>query len=277
MRCAPPASAAVLEEHAGYISVPGAHLYAMLHRAACPAARALLVGPFASERQFAYHAWVRWARYLAARGIETLRYDHRGTGESTGGFESASFEQWRADTEALAGWLARQRPELPLLLHGVELGAVLAGRCFSGGAGEALLLWSPPANANQAMRAVLRRWAGIEQLYESPENRKSASEYIRELEGGSSVEVHGYAWQSKLWRESFAFGIPDGLRDEGAFMDDRGRPVKVDRFGANAESPSMPYRRYDDSHDLSALYDSTYKWVAEALRLKTHGVDGTSN
>lgn len=276
MRCAP-ASAAVLEEHAGYVPVPGAHLYAMLHRAGRPEARVLLVGPFASERQFAYHAWVRWARYLAAHGIEALRYDHHGTGESTGDFGSASFEQWCADAEALASWLARQRPELPLLLHGVELGAVLAGRCFSGGAGEAVLLWSPPVDANHAMRALLRRWAGIEQLYESPGNRKSASEYIRGLEGGLSIEVHGYAWQSKLWRESFAFGIPDGLRDEGAFLDDRGRPVKVERFGSNTEPPTMPYRRYDDNQDLSALYDSTYKWVAEALQLKAHRVDGTSH
>jgi hypothetical protein len=126
------------------------------------------------------------------------------------------------------------------------------------------------------MRSVLRRWAGIEQLYESPENRKSASEYIRELEGGSSIEVHGYAWHCKLWRESFAFGIPDGLWDESEVVDGRGRPVKVDKFGATTESPSMPYRRYDDSHDLSALFDSTYKWVAGALRMKTHGIDETS-
>jgi pimeloyl-ACP methyl ester carboxylesterase len=267
----------VLEEHAGYIAVPGAHLYAMLHRAARPEARVLLVGPFASERQFAYHAWARWARYLAARGIEVLRFDHRGTGESTGDFESASFEQWCADTQALADWLARQSPELPLLIHGVELGAVLAGRCFSGGAGDALLLWSPPANANQAMRAVLRRWAGMEQLYESPENRKSASEYIRELESGSSIEVHGYVWRSSLWRESFTFGIPDGMRDEVAVLNDESRPVKVDRCGSKGETLAMPYRRYDGDQDLSSLYFSTYTWVACALRLETHGADGTRN
>jgi len=267
----------VLQEQAGYFNVPGAHLYTVLHPVAHPVARVLLIGPFAPERQFSYHHWTRWARYLAAKRCEVVRFDYRGTGESTGDFGSASFEQWCADAEALASWLVRQRPELPLLLHGVELGAVLAGRSFYGGAGEALLLWSPPPNANQAMRAILRRWAGIEQLYESPENRKSASEYIRGLEGGLSIEVHGYAWQSKLWRESFAFGIPDGLRDEGAFLDDRGRPVKVERFGSNTEPPTMPYRRYDDNQDLSALYDSTYKWVAEALQLKAHGVDGTSH
>ena len=271
------ASTTVLEEHPGYIAVPGAHLYGMLHRAACPAARVLLVGPFASERQFAYHAWVRWARYLALRGIEALRYDHRGTGESTGDFESASFEQWRADAEALASWFSQQQPQLPLLLHGVGLGALLAGKCFSSGAGDALLLWSPPADANQALRAVLRRWAGIEQLYESPENRKTASAYIRELEGGSPIEVHGYSWQSRLWRESFTFKIPDGLQHECPAGDDQHRPVKIDRFGSTSKSLAMPYRRYDECQDLSELYSSTYAWVAGAFRLRVHGADETSN
>lgn len=275
MQCA--ATTKVLEEHAGYIPVPGADLYGMLHRAARPQARALLVGPFASERQFAYPVWARWARYLAARGIEALRYDHRGTGESTGDFESATFERWCADVEVLTGWLARQRPECPVLLHGVELGAVLAGRCFAAGMGDGLLLWSPPANANQALRTILRRWAGIEQFYGSPENRKSASEYIHELEDGKSIEVHGYVWTSRLWRESFEFGIPDGMKHEGPLVDSRGRPAKVSTFGAKAGALTMPYRRYEGDQDCSVIYSSTYMWVAEALRLKSHGTDGTSN
>jgi hypothetical protein len=54
---------AALPEETGYFPVPGAHLYTVLHPAADPVARVLLVGAFASERYFAYHAWVRWARY----------------------------------------------------------------------------------------------------------------------------------------------------------------------------------------------------------------------
>lgn len=67
--------------------VPGARLYTVLHQAKDRVARVLLAGRFASERYFAYHTWVRWARYLAERRIEALRFDYRGMGESTGVFE----------------------------------------------------------------------------------------------------------------------------------------------------------------------------------------------
>src|SRR5271166_4017319 len=96
-------------EQAGYFEVPGAHLYTVLHSVADPVARVLLVGPFASERQNSYGPWVRWARYLAARKIEVLRFDYRGIGESTGVFEEMTFATWCEDVELLADWL-RSRP-----------------------------------------------------------------------------------------------------------------------------------------------------------------------
>jgi hypothetical protein len=51
-----------LLECAGYFTVSGAVLYTVLHEVPDPVARVLLVGPFASERHFSYHPWVRWAR-----------------------------------------------------------------------------------------------------------------------------------------------------------------------------------------------------------------------
>ena len=101
-------SDSALLECAGYFNVSGAALYTVLHEVADPVARVLLVGPFASERHFSYHPWVRWARYLAARGIEVLRYDYRGVGESTGRFEEMGFDHWSEDVDLLADWFSRR-------------------------------------------------------------------------------------------------------------------------------------------------------------------------
>ncbi len=256
-----------LPERARYFAVPGAHVYTVLHPVTDPVARVLLVGALASERHFSYHSWVRWARYLAAGRIEVLRFDYRGTGESTGIFEEMSFEDWSQDVHLLAEWILGRSPRLPLLLHGLELGAILAGKCFQEGMGDALLLWSPPVNANQVLRSTLLRWSGLEQLYESPENRKSVSAYIRELEQGSSIEVQGYRWSGRLWRDSFHFDLPADMADGSLAGEAYKKPVKCVRFGKDAVCLTMPYLRYEEVKDLSSLYSDTFNWVAGTFAL----------
>ncbi len=264
-------------EHAGYFTVPGAHLYTVLHKVMDPVARILIVGPFASERHFSYQPWVRWARYLAARRVEVLRYDYRGIGESTGVFEEMSFENWSEDVQLLADWFANQSPRVPLILHGLELGGILAGRSFEDGMGDALLLWSPPANANQALRSTLLQWAGLKQLYESPENRTSAAEYIRQLEQGSFIEVQGYQWSSRIWRDSFGFDLPSTLSKESSAFQANKRPVKIMKLGKEAAPLVKPFRGYLEIKDFSWLYSENFEWIASALRLPTGERDAANN
>lgn len=251
------------QEHAGYFPVSGAHLYTVLHEVTDPVARVLLVAPFASERHNSYLPWVRWARYLAAEKIEVLRYDYRGIGESTGAFEEMTFADWSQDVRLLAAWLETRSPHAPLVLHGLGLGAILAGRAFDEGIGDGLLLWSPPENANQALRATLMRWVGLEQIFKFGDDRKSTSDYIRELEQGSSLEVDGYRWSPSLWQDSFHLALPKTLANEESAALAYKRPVRIVKLTRDA----APLAKgglvgYDDLKDFSWLFAPNSDWIA---------------
>jgi len=254
-----------LREDARYFAVPGAHLYTVLHQAKDAIGRVLLVGPFAAERHFSYHPWVRWARYLAARGYEVLRFDYRGIGESTGVFQEMSFEHWLEDVRLLADWYQRRSPSLPFLIHGLEVGALLAAAAFRRDLGDGLLLWSPPPTANQALRSALVRWAGLEQIWDSLDNRKSAAEYIRELEQGIPVEVQGYEWSARLWHDSSLLDLHSILGTELQDPTNFGRPVKIDKLTKEAAPLVWPHLMYQEMRDLDWLYTQTFDSLPNLL------------
>jgi hypothetical protein len=267
-----------LSERAGYFPVSGVHLYTVLHQVEKPLARMLLAGSFASERHNSFDPWVRWARYLAHKGVEVLRFDYRGVGESEGVFEEASFQEWSDDLVLLANWLRGQAPEVPLILNGLEIGALLAGKAFDSGIGDILLLWSPPANANLALRPTLLRWVVADQLFKFGDDRKPATAYIRQMEQGTAIEVEGYRWSAKLWRQSFEVVLPSALDDETHAREVYGKPVRLVKLGKEAiplvkGGPAVA----DIPRDFSALFAKNWSWLAAALASNTGGIRDSNN
>lgn len=248
-----------LLEDAGYLEVGGEHLYTVLHKVANPIARVLMAGPFAAERQYSYIPWVRWARYLAQRRIEVLRFDYRGVGESTGKFEEMNFETWREDAQTVASWFQQQSPGLPLILHGLELGALLAAKTLAAGIGSAGLFWSPPRTANEVLRSSLKHQIAIDNAFNTT-TRKPASHYIQQLDEGETMEVEGYRWSESLWRQSYQLEMPSG--DAGDWHG--GKPVRfvqLDKRATPLIGTSGLRFVSTVNPDLSELFAENYHWI----------------
>lgn len=191
----------VMAEAPGYLTHGADSLYFVHHRAVgARRAAVLLAGPLGLERTHGYVVWVRWARHLAARGVDVLRFDYRGMGESTGRFEAMTLRSWEEDVRVALAHLRSLCPGVPVVLHGLRLGALLGARVFGDAALDGLLLWDPPESGHAHLMDLLRRKLAADNLEGTGGARRTRDDYVAELEAGRPVEVEGHPWSPELWR-----------------------------------------------------------------------------
>jgi hypothetical protein len=177
-----------------------------------------------------------------------------------------SFDDWSQDVQLLAEWLNNRAPKIPLVLHGLEVGALLAARAFHAGVGDVLLLWSPPTTANEALRSVLLRRVALEQILRYDDYRKPTSAFIQEMEQGASIEVAGYEWSGRLWRDSFGFDLPAAMVDERSARLAYEKPVRIVSL-TKAAAPLVKggFVVDDKAKDFTWLFDDNWSWLAASL------------
>jgi hypothetical protein len=114
---------------------------------------------------------------------------------------------------------------------------------------------------------------GLEQIFKFGDDRKSASDYIRELEQGSPLEVDGYLWSVNLWQDSFKFTLPTALDIEASAAQAYKRPVRIVKLTRDA----APLTKggivgFDDLKDFSWLFTPNREWIARVASQSSKGI-----
>ncbi|GHF28491.1 hypothetical protein HNQ07_000986 [Deinococcus metalli] len=137
-------------EHFAQFSVDGSRLYGMLHTPDTDAPASgwpsvVFVHGFTGNRTEAQRLFVRFSRVLAARGVASLRFDCRGSGESQGEFSDVTVGTEVQDTLEACAYVRRQPGIDPLrvMLLGFSMGGLVATLAAQEARAHRLLLWAP--------------------------------------------------------------------------------------------------------------------------------------
>lgn len=94
---------------------------------------------------------------LTAAGIDCLRFDYAGCGDSEGDYNDASVTQWLDDI-AVAAELLRKSPECSrICLCGFGFGGLLAARAAGSDNADMLLLWDPVTDGATYCRSLQQK------------------------------------------------------------------------------------------------------------------------
>jgi exosortase A-associated hydrolase 1/exosortase A-associated hydrolase 2 len=158
-----------------------------------PRGRVLFCPPFAEELNTTRRAVARQARALAEAGFAVLQIDPLGCGDSSGGFEDASWPAWLADLELAHTWLS-QRASGALWLWGLRAGALLASDLAAQLHEPVhLLLWQPATSGQQQLQQFLRLHAAGQWLASDKAGpAKKTDTPAQQLALGQSVHIAGY-------------------------------------------------------------------------------------
>jgi exosortase A-associated hydrolase 2 len=174
-------------------------------RGASPRRAVLLLAPFAEEMNRSRRMMTLQAETLAAHGLEVLVFDYSGTGDSSGEFATARWDDWRADCDGALAWLHSRGAE-SVDLVAIRLGALLAcdiSRRHDLGPGR-IVLWQPVVSGNNFMTQFLR--FRVAASLEADAGRETTKDLRARFAAGETVEIAGYEIAAQL-----ATSI-DGLR-----------------------------------------------------------------
>lgn len=193
----------------GYFDGVAGSLYGAFYRAQPGPARVavLMASPYGEERKCGLRLMVEAARALAGAGVDVLRFDYRGAGESLGA-ETPSLADWVADSEAALRLLERLSEASRRVVLGARLGGNIALQ-VRGCAGR--VLWAPLVNGDAAVAELVRR-KQIKEMYGSGRAGSGDDGVEAAWQRGRAVDFDGFLMGSALAAELRALRLEEALR-----------------------------------------------------------------
>ncbi len=243
-------------------------MYTSIHRATgTRRGVVVVVPPFGLERTHSYPTLVRWSRYLASAGFDVVRMDVRGMGESTGEFADQDLDTWADDVRAVVADAAAWAGGVPVMIHGVRSGGLIAAYACRDRTGGGVLLWDPPSSGEAMLQEMLRRKLAADYVEHTGGTRRTRVDYVRELQSGGTVDVEGYSWPERLWRTAGAVGdvatLLDARRDKVVRCGTGQTAVGSSPAAVAVRVPRPPFWAESAQlrPDLSELFSVSLAWI----------------
>ncbi len=118
-----------------------------------------MCGPLGQECDFIHRSWLRLAEMLCAEGLQTLRFDYRGLGDSLDDASPDKIAAWIDDVLAAVAWLKSTQDVDEVVLLGLRFGAAAAAAAAVALGGVAGLVLLAPVTSGRAYRRELTMMA----------------------------------------------------------------------------------------------------------------------
>lgn len=210
-------------EISGYIPSGSDALYATLYQPDENASDCglVLVPPFGQEAKSTVRVYTRLARRLVTSGHACIRFDLRGTGDSTGDHAAVTLQHWLADIQSVmqtvtAGELPNGRHARWGLL-GVRLGATLAAQVAPAVNAAYLALLEPVPNGSAYLEDLLRRRA-IRAAMSGSDGQSEQADPRAEWDAGGCVDFGAFPVNAQLARDLRGCELGTALTQLGEAM-----------------------------------------------------------
>jgi uncharacterized protein len=185
-------------------------IYEAAHAIGGPVRGAVICNPLGAEQVYAHRALRQLSRKLNAAGVDVLRFDYFGTGDSAGDMTDADLTGWESDIRSAIAELESVDGSMAISLIGLRLGATLAAKVAAsqGSKVNTLVLWDPVQNGLDYLH----------ELYAASRMLPTANGKLlsRPAELGGGYEILGFSMTANLLRELEALDLlalaPDLLR-----------------------------------------------------------------